>query len=161
VVSDLVRGSEGREMKRKLTIPQPAIIVGRRPIMSARSPAMIAPKKVPADKIETMREVWEELMASAFPAIERMNSLDESTPLMYPESYPKKIPPNEAKAHLKEETKKEWGGSADASSLRKKQFEKRETSDATHIMYALKVTGASMRLTSSVFLSLARPASRT
>lgn len=109
MVSDLVRGSEGREMKRKLTIPQPAIIVGRRPIISARSPAMRAPKKVPADKIETMREVWEELMASAFPAIERMNSLDESTPLMYPESYPKKIPPNEAKAHLKEEDEKRVG----------------------------------------------------
>jgi len=96
-------------VKSRLTIPQPAIIVGRRPIISARSPAMRAPKKVPADKIETMREVWEELMASAFPAIERMNSLDESTPLMYPESYPKKIPPNEAKAHLKEEDEKRVG----------------------------------------------------
>jgi len=95
--------SEEGKRKVKLTIPQPAMIVGRRPIISARSPAMRAPKKVPADKIETMREVWEELIASAFPAIERMNSLDESTPLMYPESYPKKIPPNEAKAHLRKE----------------------------------------------------------
>lgn len=30
-----------------------------------------------------------------------MKSAEPLTPLMYPESYPKKIPPNEAKAHIR------------------------------------------------------------
>jgi len=44
-----------------IIIPQPDIIVMRRPIQSARDLAKSAPKKVPADKIETMRDfshVW-------------------------------------------------------------------------------------------------------
>jgi hypothetical protein len=36
--------------------PQPAMIVERRPIQSAREPANRAPKKVPADKMETIRD---------------------------------------------------------------------------------------------------------
>lgn len=36
--------------------PQPAIIVLRRPIQSAQSPAMMAPKKVPQDKIEVVND---------------------------------------------------------------------------------------------------------
>lgn len=100
----------------ELTIPHPAIMVGRRPIMSARSPAMRAPKKVPAERMETIKEVVELEMAVAWgPAMAWMNSDDERTPLMYPESYPKKIPPNEAKAHL-ETVEKQW--SADASKLK-------------------------------------------
>ena len=35
---------------------QPEMMVKRRPIKSARSPAMMAPKKVPADRMEVMRE---------------------------------------------------------------------------------------------------------
>lgn len=67
---------------------------------------MRAPKKVPAERIETMSEVVEVEMASApRPAMASMNSLEERTPLMYPESYPKKIPPKEAKAHLRKQEK--------------------------------------------------------
>ena len=52
--------------------------------------------------METMREVVEDEMAGApCPAMASIKTRDESTPLMYPESYPKKIPPNEAKAHIR------------------------------------------------------------
>jgi hypothetical protein len=34
----------------------PAMIVARRPIQSATEPAIRAPKKVPAERIETMRD---------------------------------------------------------------------------------------------------------
>ena len=37
---------------------QPRMIVVRRPKKSARSPAMIAPKKVPADKMETIKDFF-------------------------------------------------------------------------------------------------------
>ena len=37
-------------------IPQPIIITVRRPRKSARSPAMMAPKKVPAERIEVTRD---------------------------------------------------------------------------------------------------------
>jgi hypothetical protein len=40
--------------------PQPAMIVVRRPNQSERSPAIKAPKKVPADRIETISELLEE-----------------------------------------------------------------------------------------------------
>jgi hypothetical protein len=39
---------------------QPVIIVVRRPIQSARSPAKRAPKKVPAERIETIKELFDE-----------------------------------------------------------------------------------------------------
>ncbi|KAH8624639.1 putative glucose transporter rco-3 [Alternaria alternata] len=39
--------------------------------MSERSPAMRAPKKVPADKIDTMSEVLLELIAQAPPGVLR------------------------------------------------------------------------------------------
>ena len=39
--------------------PHPAMIVERRPIQSARDPANSAPKKVPADKIDTINDCWE------------------------------------------------------------------------------------------------------
>jgi hypothetical protein len=38
---------------------QPVIIVVRRPIQSERSPARRAPKKVPADRIETIKELFD------------------------------------------------------------------------------------------------------
>jgi hypothetical protein len=37
-------------------MPHPAMIVDRRPIQSAREPAKRAPKNVPAERIETMRD---------------------------------------------------------------------------------------------------------
>jgi hypothetical protein len=39
---------------------QPAMTVVRRPNQSARSPAIRAPKKVPAERIETMRDFFHE-----------------------------------------------------------------------------------------------------
>jgi hypothetical protein len=44
-------------------IPQPQIIVKRRPYQSAMSPAMRAPKNVPADRMETIRDLLEEEIA--------------------------------------------------------------------------------------------------
>lgn len=40
--------------------PQPTMIVVRRPNQSERSPAIMAPKKVPAERIETIRELLDE-----------------------------------------------------------------------------------------------------
>lgn len=37
-------------------MPQPAMMVRRRPIKSEISPAMMAPKKVPAERMEVMSE---------------------------------------------------------------------------------------------------------
>lgn len=37
-------------------IAQPIMMVDRRPMKSARSPAMMAPKNVPADRIEVVRD---------------------------------------------------------------------------------------------------------
>jgi hypothetical protein len=45
-----------------LKTPQPAIIVVRRPIKSAISPAIIAPKKVPAERIDVIRDLFCELI---------------------------------------------------------------------------------------------------
>eukprot|EP00914_Ancora_sagittata_P010829 GHVO01021123.1.p2 GENE.GHVO01021123.1~~GHVO01021123.1.p2 ORF type:complete len:116 (+),score=4.57 GHVO01021123.1:291-638(+) len=36
--------------------PQPVMMVTRRPIMSATSPAMIAPKKVPQERMEVVKD---------------------------------------------------------------------------------------------------------
>lgn len=44
---------------------QPAMTVVRRPNQSARSPAMRAPKKVPAERIETIRDFFHEGMTKA------------------------------------------------------------------------------------------------
>lgn len=44
---------------------QPAITVVRRPNQSARSPAIKAPKKVPAERIETIRDFLEEGMTKS------------------------------------------------------------------------------------------------
>lgn len=58
-----------------------------RPMISAKSPAARAPKKVPQDRMETMREVCEAEMAVApVPATWSMNPWSARTPLMYPES---------------------------------------------------------------------------
>jgi hypothetical protein len=45
-----------------MKIPQPLMMVVRRPNQSARSPAMMAPKKVPAERIEVMSDLLEEEM---------------------------------------------------------------------------------------------------
>ena len=39
---------------------QPSMMVVRRPVKSAISPAMRAPKKVPAERMETMRDFCQE-----------------------------------------------------------------------------------------------------
>jgi len=60
---------------------------------------MSAPKKVPAERIEVMRELFELVnLAIPGPSINWMKTEEPVTPLIYPESYPKKIPPKEAKA---------------------------------------------------------------
>ena len=91
--------------------PHPAMMVTRRPMKSARSPAISAPKKVPADKIEVMRDFFQAGNVNASvtslgepggggskPSYRVMKYGMPMTPLMYPESYPKKMPPNAAKA---------------------------------------------------------------
>ena len=91
-------------------IPQPAMIVVRRPMKSARSPAIIAPKKVPAERIEVIKDFFQDERMKTFSL--PWNSLETGwkcsmtygmamTPLMYPESYPKNIPPNALKAHMR------------------------------------------------------------
>ena len=48
-----------------------------------------------------MRDVVDaEISSAPGPSMASMNTCEARTPLMYPESYPKKMPPNEAKAHL-------------------------------------------------------------
>jgi len=44
--------------------PQPAMMVVRRPNQSARSPAMRAPKKVPAERMEVMSDFFHDLTAN-------------------------------------------------------------------------------------------------
>jgi hypothetical protein len=58
-------------------------MVGRRPIISAKSPAIKAPKKVPALKIETMREVYEDRISVAVaPSTALMKRGAPKTPLI-------------------------------------------------------------------------------
>src|ERR1700733_6105409 len=54
------------QMQPMAKMKQPPMIVKRRPIKSAISPAMIAPKKVPADKIEVVRDFCQEARENAF-----------------------------------------------------------------------------------------------
>ena len=42
---------------------QPMMMVSRRPIKSATSPAMMAPKKVPAERMDVTRDCFEDGMA--------------------------------------------------------------------------------------------------
>ena len=44
----------------RMKIPHPAMMVVRRPTKSARSPAMRAPKNVPAERMEVMRDFFHE-----------------------------------------------------------------------------------------------------
>lgn len=56
-------------------------------MMSAQSPAISAPKKVPADRMETMRDWSEPFSALApGPSTSAMKTGEPMTPLMYPES---------------------------------------------------------------------------
>lgn len=111
---------------------QPKMMVARRPIQSAKSPAIRAPKKVPAERIEVISDFFQAGRVNAsfsacvapepgmgMPVYRLMKYFMPMTPEMYPESYPKKIPPNEAKAHMR---------------------------------YALRVIGASIRSKSAVAL---------
>ena len=62
---------------------QPMMTVHLRPIQSATSPAMRAPKKVPQDKMETMSEVrLSEIASKPSPMTARMKMGELRTPLM-------------------------------------------------------------------------------
>lgn len=93
-----------------IKIAQPEIIVVRRPMKSARSPVMIAPKKVPAERMEMIKDFFQDERVKISSL--SLNSLEIGSkcsmkygmamiPLMYPESYPKKIPPKVLKAHMR------------------------------------------------------------
>ena len=43
-------------MQPMMKTPQPVMMVDRRPIKSAQSPAMMAPRKVPRDRIEVVKD---------------------------------------------------------------------------------------------------------
>lgn len=58
------------------------MMVHLRPILSETSPAASAPKKVPAERMETIREVLLELIALAPGWTSSMNSGEARTPLM-------------------------------------------------------------------------------
>jgi hypothetical protein len=61
--------------------------VKRRPSQSAMSPAIRAPKKVPAERIEVMRDLCEEVrVVASGPSIISMKTFMPITPEMYPES---------------------------------------------------------------------------
>lgn len=53
---------------------QPVMIVRRRPMKSAMSPATMAPKKVPADKIEVTSDCFEAGMAKRLTAAASLGS---------------------------------------------------------------------------------------
>src|SRR3984957_210728 len=54
------------QMQPMVKMTQRPIIVKRPPVESAASPAMIAPKKVPADNIEVVRDFCQEARENAF-----------------------------------------------------------------------------------------------
>lgn len=72
---------------------------------------MIAPKKVPADRIDVISDFFHEGRVNSEDPGGKSDCLSPAnnsikygmpiTPLMYPESKPKKIPPNAAKAHIR------------------------------------------------------------
>jgi hypothetical protein len=73
------------------------------PMISATGAPRRAPKKVPADRIETTRDCREEVMVHGAVALEaaepkvQSQSFIPMMPLITPVSYPKRIPPNAAK----------------------------------------------------------------
>lgn len=80
----------------------------RRPRISPRGPAESAPKKVPADKMETTSDDVEEVMilspvaASIEPKVST-NSFMARIPPIVPVSYPYRTPPNATKALKRED----------------------------------------------------------